>query len=98
MAQPSIDQDVAEALSADIENIPGVAGFTGGPFGIVALYYPGVKLTGLDVKDGRLHVHVSYDAASHVPIPAVAQSIRDAAAHRNGLGSMPVDVFFEDAT
>lgn len=96
--QDPVPLSLASEVSASVLAIPGVAGFHSGPYGEVALLYPGARLPGLRLTDGHLELHVVLDLqalGTNTPLSAVARQIRHAAQHHS---PFPVDVIFADAT
>jgi hypothetical protein len=53
-----IDGVDVDAVAAVVANCTGVSALDGGPFGQVASYLPGRKVTGVVVRDGRVTVQV----------------------------------------
>lgn len=64
----------ARAIAERVLACPGVAGLSGGPFGTVATYLPGERLTGVAVHDHGVDIAVV--ARFGDPLPAVADEIR----------------------
>lgn len=70
----------------------GVAGLSGGPFGTVATYLPGERLTGVSV--GELVIEVAIVATLARPLPETADEVRRAVADL--AGDRPVNVRVDD--
>ncbi|WP_245641858.1 hypothetical protein [Nonomuraea candida] len=60
----------------------GVAGLSGGPFGTVATYLPGERLTGVSV--GEREVEIAIVATLDRPLPETADAVRRAVADLAG--------------
>jgi hypothetical protein len=86
-----IDGVDVDAVAAAVQGCTGVAALDGGPFGQVASYLPGRKVTGVVVGDGRVTVQVR---SRWVPAPDLAALI--AAVLMPLTGHRPVDVVIAD--
>lgn len=71
-------------------SVPGVSSMHRGSFGEVALLFPGERVPGLRLADGRLEVHVVVKRSAG-DLYQVAESVRGAVG-----GSMPIDVVIGD--
>lgn len=78
-------------VAAAVLAIPGVVGLHPGPFGEVATYLPGRRVSGVRLAPGRCEVHVVL--LTGVPLHETAEAVRRAAAAVVGT---PVDVYVED--
>ncbi|MCK2212737.1 hypothetical protein MF672_002845 [Actinomadura sp. ATCC 31491] len=72
----------------------GVAGLSGGPFGTVATYLPGERLTGVSADAGT--VEIALVARAGRPLPETADEVRRAVADL--AGDRPVNVRIDDIT
>jgi hypothetical protein len=90
---PAVIEGVdVDAVAAAVQGCTGVAALDGGPFGQVASYLPGRKVTGVVVGDGRVTVQVR--SRWGVPAPDLAALI--AAVLAPLTGQLPVDVVIAD--
>jgi hypothetical protein len=87
-----IDGVDVDAVAAAVQGCTGVAALDGGPFGQVASYLPGRKVTGVVVGDGRVTVQVR--SRWGVPAPDLAALIAAVVAPLTG--HRPVDVVIAD--
>ena len=87
-----IDGVDVDAVAAAVQGCTGVAALDGGPFGQVASYLPGRKVTGVVVGDGRVTVQVR--SRWGVPAPDLAALIAAVLAPLTGHRS--VDVVIAD--
>jgi hypothetical protein len=87
-----IDGIDVDAVAAAVQGCTGVAALDGGPFGQVASYLPGRKVTGVVIGDGRVMVQVR--SRWGVPAPDLAALI--AAVLAPLTGQRPVDVVIAD--
>lgn len=85
--QPDPDR-IADAVTA----LPAVARLHGGRFGEVATYLPGRRVTGVQVGEERIAIHVV--GRLGVPVPRLVAGIRAAVAPL--VRGLPVDVVVED--
>ena len=92
LAPAVIDGVDVDAVAAAVQGCTGVAALDGGPFGQVASYLPGRKVTGVVVGDGRVTVQVR--SRWGVPAPDLAALI--AAVLAPLTGPRPVDVVIAD--
>jgi uncharacterized alkaline shock family protein YloU len=84
---------VVERVAAVVAAVPGVASLHGGPFGDVATYLPGRRVTGvrLTARGDRVEVHV---VAEYLPrLPDLAERVRMAV---RAVLPCRVDVTIED--
>ncbi|WP_262379791.1 hypothetical protein [Nonomuraea sp. PA05] len=70
----------------------GVVRLSGGPFGTVATYLPGERLTGVHADDRA--VEIAIVATLHRPLPQTADEVRGAVADL--AGDRPVHVRIDD--
>jgi len=75
-APAMIDGIDAETIAAVVRRCEGVSALDGGPYGEVATYLPGRKVTGIVIGDGQVTVQVR--AAWGVPAPELAALIAEA--------------------
>ena len=87
-----IDGVDVDAVAAAVTGCEGVAALDGGPFGEVASYLPGRRVTGVVVGDGRVTVQVR--SRWGVPAPDLAAVITAVLAPLTG--HRPVDVMIAD--
>lgn len=66
----------AQAIADRVRACAGVAGLSGGPFGTVATYLPGERLTGVSVDGGA--VEVAIVATLDRPLRETADEVRRA--------------------
>lgn len=87
----------AEAISAAVLAVPSVDGFHPGHHGEVALLYPGLRVPGMRWTGNRLELHlrVSFDPRSPVPLAETSELAKSAASAAWGRRS-PVDVIIAD--
>lgn len=82
----------ADGLVTAIRATPGVARMYAGRFGEIATYLPGRKVSGVEIGEERVVVHVV--ARYGVPTPTLAETVRAAAAlYAPGFA---IDVVIED--
>jgi hypothetical protein len=72
-APAMIDDIDAELIAEAVRRCAGVSALDGGPYGEVATYLPGRKVTGVVIGDGQVTVQVR--AAWGVPAPELAALI-----------------------
>lgn len=94
-----IPREEAEALSARVQGVEGVAGLHAGAFGEASLLYPGARVKGLTLSgpegQERLEVHLIADLSRTDSLNSLAGRVRDAlAGHTAG---RTVDVIVADA-
>jgi hypothetical protein len=82
----------ARAVAERIVACPGVARLSGGAFGEVATYLPGLRVPGVRLVGGILEVHVV--SRWDVPVPTLAAEVRAAVAP--AAGGHEVAVFIDD--
>ncbi|MBV9095420.1 MAG: hypothetical protein JO132_16345 [Streptosporangiaceae bacterium] len=87
-----IDGIDVDAVAAAVAGSAGVTALDGGPFGAVATYLPGRKVTGVVIGNGRVKVQVR--SRWGVPAADLAASITAALAPLTG--HRPVDVVIAD--
>ena len=92
LAPAVIDGVDVDAVAAAVQGCTGVAALDGGPFGQVASYLPGRKVTGVVVGGGRVTVQVR--SRWGIPAPDLAALI--AAVLAPLTGCRPVDVVIAD--
>lgn len=80
------------AIAQRVRDCPGVAGLSGGAFGIVATYVDGERLVGVAVRERD--VDVAIIARAGHPLPALADEIRQAVADLTG--DRPVNIRIDD--
>jgi uncharacterized alkaline shock family protein YloU len=81
----------ADQVAALVLSVPGVSRLHAGVFGEAATYLPGRRVTGIQLGDGLVEVHVV--VAHGTPIRDTAQQIHTVVA---ALVAAPVHVFVED--
>ncbi|GIF01851.1 hypothetical protein [Paractinoplanes rishiriensis] len=86
-AAPTTADDIATVVLA----VPDVTRLHAGRFGEAATYLPGRRVTGVQVRDEVIEVHVV--VAGQIPVRRTAQSIHEAVA---ALVATPVHVVIED--
>lgn len=74
--------DLAHALAERVRACPDVADLAAGPFGTIATYLPGGKVSGVAVRPGE--VEIAIVARYGRPLPQIAEEIRDAVAPLTG--------------
>jgi len=82
----------AEAIAATVRTCPSVVDLAGGPFGEVATYLPGQRITGIRVSEDRIAVHLV--GRYGTPIPVLAAEIRAAVTFL--ARGRPIDIRVED--
>jgi uncharacterized alkaline shock family protein YloU len=65
-----------ERVASTVAQCPSVVELSGGPFGTVATYLPGRRVTGVRIDTRTVEVHVI--GKWGVPVPALASEIRSA--------------------
>lgn len=86
-------QDLAEAVSAAVEGVPGVSGLYGGAFGEIATYLPGRRIAGIRIGESDGEVHITVDLTSG--LLKVAEEVHLVASATAG---RPMSVVVEDVT
>ncbi|GAA5041961.1 hypothetical protein GCM10023259_011200 [Thermocatellispora tengchongensis] len=71
-------EDLAGEMAEAVRRCPDVAALSLGPFGTVATYLPGVKVSGVAVRDGEIDIAIV--ARYGRPLPEIADEVRDAVA------------------
>jgi hypothetical protein len=84
--------DLARDLAGRVEACPDVAGLSAGPFGTVATYLPGGRVSGIAVRDDEVEIAVI--ARYGRPFPAIADQVRQAVIPL--VGERPVRVAIDD--
>jgi uncharacterized alkaline shock family protein YloU len=74
--------DGAHAIAERVRGCSGVVALSGGPFGTVATYLPGERLTGVSV--GEREVEIAIVATLDRPLPETAENVRRAVAELAG--------------
>lgn len=95
-----LEVDQARAIAQAAARQAGVAELSAGTYGEVSLLYPGERIAGLRRPELRneeyIEINVVVDLSQQVPVPDVAQHVRNAA-----FGACPqlrrVDVIVADA-
>ncbi|MEV4171122.1 hypothetical protein [Nonomuraea sp. NPDC049709] len=82
----------ARLIAERARGCPGVAGLSGGPFGTVATYLPGERLTGVSVDEREVEIAIVATLAR--PLPETAEGVRRAVADL--AGDRPVNVRIDD--
>ncbi|MEO3870517.1 hypothetical protein ABGB18_17015 [Nonomuraea sp. B12E4] len=82
----------AGGIAERVRGCPGVAGLSGGPFGTVATYLPGARLSGVSVDERA--VEISIVATLDRPLPETADEVRRAVADL--VGERRVNVRIDD--
>ncbi|PRX95747.1 Asp23/Gls24 family envelope stress response protein [Allonocardiopsis opalescens] len=72
------DEGLAARIGARARSCPDVARLSGGPYGAVATYLPGERLTGVAVRADAVEVWVV--ARYGRPLPEIAEQVRAAVA------------------
>ncbi len=67
---------VAEAIAAAARAHPAVADLDGGPFGVIASYFPGHRVVGVRIGEPGEPVEVSVVARLGTPLPLLAAELR----------------------
>src|SRR5690606_24097024 len=67
--------DLARALAERVRACPDVADLAAGPFGTIATYLPGGKVSGVAVRPGE--VEIAIVARYGRPLPRIAEEVRD---------------------
>jgi hypothetical protein len=82
--ETSTDDGTGEvwAIAERVRSCRGVVGLSGGPFGTVATYLPGRRLTGVSVDDREVRIAVVVTAGR--PLPETADEVRRALADLAG--------------
>ncbi|GAA4223588.1 putative alkaline shock family protein YloU [Streptosporangium album] len=80
--------ELAHEIAVAVRRCPDVADLSGGPFGTVATYLPGERVSGVAVRDGD--VEISIVAQLGRPLPEIAEEVRTAVASL--VGDRPVNV------
>lgn len=91
-----VPHEKAVAIVNALTSVPGVAGMHAGRFGEIALLFPGERVRGLRVDDGRLQVHVDVDLDQlglESDLHQFAGKLRDLVTQKTNL---PVDVTVAD--
>jgi hypothetical protein len=93
-AGAALSGEAAEArtIAERVRTCSGVAGLSGGPFGTVATYLPGERLTGVSANEHA--VRIAIVATLIRPLPETAEDIREAVAEV--AGNRPVHVRIDD--
>ncbi|WP_406312436.1 hypothetical protein OHA77_28065 [Streptosporangium sp. NBC_01639] len=81
--------DLAQEIADTVRRCPDVADLSSGPFGTVATYLPGERVSGVAVRDAD--VEVSIVAQLGRPLPEIAEEVRTAVAPL--VGDRPVNVY-----
>ncbi|GHH70527.1 hypothetical protein GCM10017673_22550 [Streptosporangium violaceochromogenes] len=81
--------ELAHEIADAVRHCPDVAGLSGGPFGTVATYLPGERVSGVAVREDE--VEVSIIARYGRPLPEIADEVRAALAPL--VGDRPVNVY-----
>lgn len=84
--------ELAERIAGAVQDVPGVAELTGGPFNRVATYRVGRPVTGVAVRADRVEVGVVVRAGA--PLAETGERVRGAVAPL--AGERPVDVLIGD--
>ncbi|SDK14401.1 Asp23/Gls24 family envelope stress response protein [Nonomuraea jiangxiensis] len=82
----------AGVIAERVRGCPGVAKLSGGPFGTVATYLPGDRLTGVSVDERA--VEIAIVATLDRPLPEIADEVRRAVADL--VGERRVNVRIDD--
>ncbi|MCG5214450.1 hypothetical protein [Streptosporangium sp. KLBMP 9127] len=85
-------QDLVQAVVKAVEGCPDVARLSPGPFGAVATYLPGIRISGVAVRDDE--VEIAIVARHGRPLPAIADQVRQAVGPL--LEGRPVNVTIDD--
>ncbi|MER6947071.1 hypothetical protein ABT294_23840 [Nonomuraea sp. NPDC000554] len=78
----------ARTIADRARSCPGVAGLSGGPFGVVATYLPGERITGVSVTDDEVAIAIVARLTEPLPeaepLPDTADRLRQAVADLTG--------------
>ncbi|MQA95439.1 MAG: hypothetical protein GEV11_12600 [Streptosporangiales bacterium] len=61
-------------IATAVLGVPGVAGLTAGPLGVVATYLPGERVDGVAVRDDEVEVDIVAEYGR--PLPPLAERVR----------------------
>ncbi|WP_433244024.1 hypothetical protein ACQPYK_40930 [Streptosporangium sp. CA-135522] len=80
--------ELAHEIAAVVRRCPDVTDLSGGPFGTVATYLPGERVSGVAVRDHEVEVSIVVQMGR--PLPEIAEEVRTALAPL--VGDRPVNV------
>ncbi|MEV7012737.1 hypothetical protein [Streptosporangium sp. NPDC051022] len=80
--------ELAHEIAEAVRNCPDVADLSGGPFGTVATYLPGERVSGVALRENEVEVSVVVQPGR--PLPEIADEVRAALAPL--VGDRPVNV------
>ncbi|MGW4422094.1 hypothetical protein [Streptosporangium sp. NPDC004631] len=80
--------ELAHEIADAVRRCPGVADLSGGPFGAVATYLPGEKISGVALRDDEVEISIVVQPGR--PLPEIADEVRTALAPL--VGDRPVNV------
>lgn len=84
------EASLAEAVATAVRTVPGVAELSAGPFGAVATYLPGERISGVAVRDAEVEIHLV--ATIHRPLPELLARVRAAVEPLAGAREVAVTV------
>ncbi|GAA3114687.1 hypothetical protein [Streptosporangium carneum] len=80
--------ELAHEIAEVVRRCPDVADLSGGPFGTVATYLPGERVSGVALREDEVEVSVVVQPGR--PLPEIADEVRAAVAPL--VGDRPVNV------
>lgn len=92
-ATSPISKETAQSIVASISSLPHVRGMHAGRFGEVALLFPGERVKGLLLIDGRLETHIVASMDGLPDLKELANAVRAIVEQQV---DVPVDVIIGD--